>query len=125
MSSWWRFEQRAVLLRSEDIHDGDSLKVMITLGFGSFAKVRLRLFGIDTPELNDEDMGNRGNAKQARDRVRALVPAGVPLTIETHEYPGDKYGRWLCRLFLPDGRLLNDVLVEEGYAVAYDGGKKP
>jgi len=127
MAGWWRFEGQATLEKSSDIHDGDSLKVTIRLeGFGACTLLwpSLRLDGIDSLEVNDTDPARRAKAMAARDRARALVPVGVPLTIETHKMPGDKYGRWLARVYLSDGRLLNDVLLAEGMAVPYDGGKK-
>lgn len=121
---WFPYEKRAFLRSIKDVHDGDSLRLSLDLGFYCWSVVLVRLYGVDTPELNSPDPVVVDRARVARDRVRALLPLDVPLTIETLKAPGDRYGRWLAKVYLPDGRMLNDLLVEEGLAKPYDGGPR-
>ncbi|MBM3140487.1 MAG: hypothetical protein FJZ92_09880, partial [Chloroflexi bacterium] len=88
--------------------DGDTIEV--SLG-GATRAVRLIL--VDTPEIGGpvECFG-----AEARDFVRALLPAGTPVALERDVSDVDRYGRLLRYVHLADGRLLNEVLLAEGYA---------
>lgn len=104
------------------IHDGDTLEV------ADIGKVRL--IGIDTPE-RDNSRRDRYLAKQGvtADRQRAIYRAAKAYNIErvkglqvilTLDQPArDKYGRLLAYVHLPDGQILNQVLIEKGLAVVY------
>lgn len=76
---------------------------------------RVRLIGINTPE-----MGHKGNPDQplairARDRLRALLFTGNNLVkISLGKEKQDRHGRWLAHLYLPDGRHLAEQLIREG-----------
>ena len=111
-----------------NVVDGDTLDVVIDLGFHMSAAMRVRLYGIDTPER-----GQPGH-EEARDFVRVFVglspsvipSAPFPLLIETYK-SADKYGRWLGRVSRRDVDMpteVNDLLVTAGLAVPYFGGKK-
>lgn len=106
------FVYKATLL---SVYDGDTMTVMADLGFHVQIALKLRLLGIDAPEIGTPC------GKPARDFLRAL--AMPPLVIKTYKDAGDKYGRWLAEVY-SDGRLINDYMIEAGHAVAYDGGKK-
>lgn len=108
-----------------NVVDGDTLDVVIDLGFHLSAAMRVRLYGIDTPErgqpLHDEA------AAFLREFV-GLVPGGAPypLLIDTFK-SADKYGRWLGLVSRRDVQMptdVNDLLVSNGLAVRYFGGKK-
>jgi micrococcal nuclease len=85
--------------------DGDTL---VLAGLGS-----TRLIGVDAPEV-------RGRAEcfagEAAAFVRRLVPAGSTVRFLLGEDQRDRYGRGLVYVWLPDGRSLNAVLLEGGYA---------
>ena len=98
--------------------DGDTLDVLIDLGFYIKIKERIRLEGVDTPEiygvLQDSEEYRRG--MEAKEYVeRRLVENGNQMIIETREM--GKWRRWLAKVYLPDtGRTLNEELVEKGLA---------
>lgn len=104
------------------VTDGDTVPVSIDLGFHTRADLTLRLYGIDTPERG------QSGYKEASARVKSLIRPGYVVIVQTFEPPeygtGEKWGRWLGLLWLPDGRCLNELLVAEGHAVPYFGGTK-
>lgn len=96
--------------------DGDTYDVAIDLGFRIAFRTRLRLLHVDAPEHGTPE----GDAATAR--VRELLPLGGPVTVETAK--PDKYGRALARVTLSDGSDLAGLLVTEGHARPYEGGKR-
>jgi micrococcal nuclease len=110
------------------VYDGDTFKCRLENG----EEVRVRLIGIDTPE-------SRKNKKLMRDARRMgisaqeiiemgkiasrftkkLIPPGTTVYLETDVQIHDRYGRLLAYVYLPDGRMLNEVLLLEGYATLY------
>jgi micrococcal nuclease len=104
------------------IYDGD------TLGIDGLGKVRL--VGIDVPEQTDSSrdryLVDRGIAA-AKLRLAALAAKqfninqvrGQLVRLEIEDPSRDSYGRLLAYVYLPDGRLLNRVLLEKGLAVVY------
>jgi micrococcal nuclease len=89
------------------VHDGDTL--FLTDGR------KVRLLGIDTPEIGDnlECLGNEATAA-----LRAKLPEGTHVRTVADVQPLDQYGRTLLFLFTDDGRLVNLDLISEGYAEA-------
>jgi micrococcal nuclease len=103
----------------EKVYDGDTF-----LCSGE----KIRLIGIDTPEssLNPhiEKQRSLGDTKtilelgrRAKKFTQSLIPVGTKVEIELDVQPKDKYGRVLAYVWLPDGRMLNEVIVREGYAM--------
>ena len=99
------------------VYDGDTVTVDIDVGFGVWLHgQRLRLFGIDTPELRGEE---REAGLAARDWLLRQIPLGSSVVIKTHRDAKGKYGRWLAELYhLRDDVMvnLNEALVSRGYA---------
>lgn len=96
------------------IVDGDTLDVIVDLGFRITITQRVRLYGINTPERGQEGYLEAKNA---------LVPyIGADVTIKSYK-PEDKYGRWLGAVYASD-RSLSDILIAEGHGVPYFGGKR-
>lgn len=89
----------------ERIADGDTL----TCRDGR----RVRLIGIDTPELAQGESGHR-----ARRALSGLVPPGSTVRLERDVAPRDRYGRELAHVW-SGSRLVNEALVREGWAVLY------
>jgi len=109
-------EQRLEQARVAWVHDGDTITV--TLG-GRSEKVRL--VGIDTPEINDDRPEYRAAAYAARDYARSRLN-GKTVTLERDRYQPDRddYGRLLRYVQLDDGSNFNEELVRKGYARVYD-----
>jgi micrococcal nuclease len=100
-----------------NVVDGDTIDAEVDLGLRIFAKVRFRLYGIDTPELRDIDPATREKAQKAK---QYLIDKVLDKEVILHTYMdrGDKYGRWLCTVLYED-KSLNDELIAEGLAVTY------
>lgn len=99
------------------IIDGDTIVVDIDLGFNIIRSNEiLRLNGIDTLELV------AGNA--ATTRVSKLCPPGTSVILTTIKDRKDKYGRYLAVVNLLDGTDIAKILIDEGYAKLYSGGKR-
>lgn len=96
--------------------DGDTVQLVIDVGFYLKAEHRIRLLGVDTPELNDKDESKRELAKKAKARVEELL-LGETVFVQTSK--ADSFGRWLGIITLPDGRNLGTVLIQEGLAEPY------
>ena len=100
-------------------HDGDTITANIDLGFKNWRmEEKLRLFGINTPELRGDTMQA---AIAARDFLRGLV-LNKTVRIETLKDKQEKYGRYLAKIYVEiEGKeiFVNDLLVEKGFAVAY------
>ena len=79
---------------------------------------RVRLIGVDTPELHHPLKPVQTFAQEAKDRTVALAE-GRRVGLEYDWQRQDRYGRTLAFVFLPDGSLLNLRLIEEGYGFAY------
>lgn len=94
--------------------DGDTIGVLVDVGFFVALSLTLRLYGVNAPELREPA------GKKARAWVSKVLPIDATVVVKTFKAPGDKYGRWLAKVFLPDGTCLNDRMIEEGHAVPYD-----
>jgi len=108
--------------------DGDTVDVDINLGFGVWLKEeRVRIMGIDTPESRTSDDVEKLFGLAAKARLKELLHDGGKL-ITTEDAKGEdmkgKFGRILGDFRTPDGRLVTDILIEEGHCVAYFGGSK-
>ena len=98
------------------VHDGDTITVRMD---GRTEKVRL--VGIDSPELQDERQAYRDAAYAARDYARSRL-GGETVTLEAEPRQGDRdaYGRLLRYVILGDGTNVNEDFVRKGYAHVYD-----
>jgi len=110
-----------------EVYDGDTVTVDIDLGFNNWKKgEKLRLYGIDTPELRGSELIK---GREARDFVRERV-LGKEIIIHTYKDKKGKYGRYLATIMYrrhpedTDNINLNDELVAKGMAVPYFGGTK-
>ena len=101
--------------------DGDTIDVDIDLGFNVvLSNRRVRLMGIDTPESRTRDLAEKKLGLEAKDRLIELCGDKLQLLSEGT----DKYGRVLGVPHTSDGKNICDLLVKEGHAVPYFGGKK-
>lgn len=113
------FEYRA---QCTEVIDGDTLRMHVDLGFSVWRdERRMRLSGINAPELHSHDPAQRDKAKQARDRVYQLLPPGDVCTVRTQKDEREKFGGYLAEVILGDGTNLNELMLREGLAVPYHG----
>ena len=110
--------------------DGDTIDVTIDLGFDLFKKERVRVAGVDTPEKRTRDLEEKELGIEAtnwlKEKLDGAISGDDDLVIRTELVGGmGKYGRLLGWLYIGDSELsLNELMIEEGYAWAYDGGTK-
>tara|TARA_B100000131_G_scaffold111473_1_gene108560 strand:+ start:209 stop:622 length:414 start_codon:yes stop_codon:yes gene_type:complete len=110
--------------------DGDTIDVTIDLGFDLYKKERVRVAGVDTPEKRTRDLEEKALGLDAtawiKDKLEGAINGSDELSIRTELVGGvGKYGRLLGWLYIGDSDLsLNEQMITEGYAWAYDGGTK-
>jgi len=110
--------------------DGDTIDVTIDLGFDLYKKERVRVAGIDTPEKRTRDLEEKALGIDAtnylKEKLEETIAGEEELTIRTELKGGmGKYGRLLGWLYIgEDSVSINEVMITEGYAWAYDGGTK-
>ena len=136
------YEYNAELRR---VVDGDTVDVTIDCGFNMHIKERVRLKGINTPECRTRDLEEKAKGLLAKARNKELLEQG---TFKLKSFGTGKYGRVLGEVFVspdfvgehitecianPESKIdlsydgwvsVNDILMEEGHAYEYDGGKK-
>jgi len=96
--------------------DGDTLD--LDCSDGRHETTRVRLWGVDTPETVKPDTPPQHFGRESSEYTRELI-IGKTVRLELDDRrTRDKYDRLLAYLYLPDGRMLNRVLVAEGYAYA-------
>ena len=102
--------------------DGDTLVVVTLVGFGTTMIDKLRLRGIDCPEVGTPE-GDRAKAY-----VTKLLPVGSTIILQSHKTKTDLHGRFVVDVFfktgendpeiiIKEGIYLNQHLLDEGYAV--------
>lgn len=100
--------------RVDRVVDGDTLLVMIALGFGIQLRERLRLRGVDCPELSTKE------GARAKLAVEALLPPNSMVAIKTRKSGKDIYGRYLADVFYgEDFDSLDAVPASAGYLNQY------
>ena len=110
--------------------DGDTIDVIIDLGFDLYKKERVRIAGVDTPEKRTRDLEEKALGQDATDWMKKHLDGAISgeddLVIRTELDGGvGKYGRLLGWLYIGDELVsLNEQMIEEGYAWSYDGGTK-
>lgn len=102
--------------------DGDTLDAQVDLGFDIHKVIRIRLVGINTPESRTRDLEEKERGLAAKAFVKDILKKHKNYFILQSQGVG-KYGRCLGEIFLGDTKL-NDLLINEGHAVKYYGGKR-
>jgi len=97
--------------------DGDTLDLAAPDGDKSYTKVRL--WGVDTPETVHPTLGVMYYGKEASEFARQqALKKEVTVRLEPFHKSRDKYGRLLAYIYLPDGKMLNEELIRQGYGYA-------
>lgn len=102
--------------RVTEVHDGDTISIRTRSFAGVPLKIeRVRLIGIDTSELKQEPWGRK--AKKHLKEIISVSDWVVSVEMDVEER--DKYGRLLAYLWDKNGVLINERMIEDGYAVLY------
>jgi micrococcal nuclease len=104
------------------IVDGDTVDIVLDLGFDVYRKERVRINRVDTPESNSKDVNEKKLAIEAKNYVSTWLINQKQVKIKTLK--DDKYGRLLGEFYGDGDVCLSDLLINGGYAWAYDGGVK-
>ena len=114
----------------DKVLDGDTIDVTIDLGFDLYKKERVRIAGVDTPEKRTKNLEEKALGIDAtnwlKKELEDVLAGDDELIVRTELHGGvGKYGRLLGWLYVGDEELsLNEQMITQGYAHAYDGGKK-
>lgn len=109
------YTYKAQVLR---VIDGDTVDLLVEVGFNIKIKERFRLYGIDTPETRTRDLEEKAAGLEAKEYLRNRLHNLINLNIKTRKDSKGKFGRYLCTLY--DGNIdINKEMVKHGYAKPY------
>lgn len=99
-----------------DVYDGDTITAIVDLGFHIKQTIKIRLAGINTPELKGED---RDKGLVSKERLSELI-LGKEVIVKTYKDRQEKFGRWLGDIYIPSSLIsINTILLNEGLADPY------
>jgi len=108
----------------EKIVDGDTIDVVLDLGFDILYKSRVRLYGIDTPESRTRNLDEKVRGKMASAFLKKAKEEGEKVCIQTKlKDSRGKFGRVLGDVVV-DGVNINQSMVDNHHAVKYFGQSK-
>jgi 5'-nucleotidase len=96
--------------------DGDSVILLVDVGFRLSIEMNIRLTGINAPELNSVDDKERFVARQAKEYLQSLLAPGSKVTIKTSKPRKDKFGKWQAEIVNNFGVNVGEALVAEKLA---------
>lgn len=110
----------------ENVVDGDTIDVLIDLGFDILFASRVRLAGIDTPESRTKDLAEKALGLEAKEYLKKALKDAKSVVIKTEKMnSSEKYGRILGWIYVNgDTVSLNDMMINDGYAWGYLGDTK-
>ena len=118
------------VIKVDKVLDGDTIDVTIDLGFDLYKKERVRVAGVDTPEKRTRNLEEKELGIDAtnwlKKELEDVLAGDDELIVRTELHGGvGKYGRLLGWLYVGDDEVsLNEQMITQGYAHAYDGGTK-
>ena len=118
------------VVKIDRVVDGDTIDVTIDLGFDLYKKERVRVAGVDTPEKRTKNLEEKALGIDAtnwlKKELEDVLAGDDELIVRTELHGGvGKYGRLLGWLYVGDEAVsLNEQMITQGYAHAYDGGTK-
>ena len=117
-----KYEYTAKLDR---VVDGDTCDALIDLGFNTWVKKRIRFKGVDTWECRTRDLDEKKKGLAAKAFTKDLLENSDDGKFALRSHGVGKYGRVLGELFVKgETKSVNDLLLENGHAYEYEGGKK-
>jgi micrococcal nuclease len=110
----------------ENVVDGDTIDVLIDLGFDILFQSRVRLAGIDTPESRTKDLAEKALGLESKEYLKKHLKDAKSVVIKTEKMDSsEKYGRILGWVYINgDTVSLNDMMINDGYAWGYMGDTK-
>ena len=110
----------------ENVVDGDTIDVLIDLGFDILFQSRVRLAGIDTPESRTKDLAEKALGIESKEYLKKHLKDAKSVIIKTEKMDSsEKYGRILGWVYINgDTESLNDKMINDGYAWGYMGDTK-
>lgn len=100
--------------------DGDTVDLVVDVGFYLTATLRFRLKGVDTPEVRDSDPDIRARAAEATVFVQQWL-SDHSANLRARTYKADSFGRWLAEVYDAEtGEDLGQALMDEGVAQRYE-----
>jgi micrococcal nuclease len=110
----------------EGIVDGDTIDVLIDLGFDILFASRVRLAGIDTPESRTKDLAEKKLGLESKEYLKYKLKDAKSVKIKTEKMDSsEKYGRILGWLFIDNQEIsINEQMISDGYAWSYLGDTK-
>ena len=114
-------------IKLDRVIDGDTIDCYIDLGFEINTKKRIRFKGINTPESRTRDLEEKVRGLAAKARLKEILESAGEIHLDSHGV--GKYGRVLGQLHVsnessPTMVNVNQLLITEGHAVEYHGGKR-
>jgi micrococcal nuclease len=109
-----------------NVVDGDTIDVVIDLGFDISFTSRVRLAGIDTPESRTKDKAEKALGLESKKYLADRIKAAKNIVIRTEKInSSEKFGRILGWLYLDgESNSINHEMIERGYAWGYLGDTK-
>lgn len=110
-----------------NVVDGDTVDLMVDLGFKVHHKIRVRLYGVNTPESRTKDLAEKELGLKAKEFTKDWLTNHKWVYVNTIPDKNDKYGRILARIYSsedihsPTTACLNKDIIESGYAREYFG----
>ena len=110
----------------ENVVDGDTIDVVIDLGFDIMFASRVRLAGIDTPESRTKDLKEKALGLESKEYLKKHLKDAKSVVIKTEKMnSSEKFGRILGWLYVDgDTESINDKMINDGYAWGYMGDTK-
>ena len=110
----------------ENVVDGDTIDVLIDLGFDILFASRVRLAGIDTPESRTKDLKEKALGLESKEYLKKALKDAKSVVIKTEKMDSsEKYGRILGWIYINEDTVsLNDMMINDGYAWGYLGDAK-
>jgi micrococcal nuclease len=110
----------------ENVVDGDTIDVLIDLGFDILFQSRVRLAGIDTPESRTKDLKEKALGLESKEYLKKQLKDAKSVIIKTEKMNStEKFGRILGWIYVNgDTVSLNDKMINDGYAWGYLGDTK-
>ncbi len=117
-----RFLPGPYLAEAIRIIDGDTFETRVSIWLGLEIVTKIRLAGIDAPEMRGKCPEEKRRALEARDMLARLLEQAPIRIVDVRP---DKYnGRVVARALDRDNRDISQAMLAAGQAVAYDGGHK-
>jgi micrococcal nuclease len=110
----------------ENVVDGDTIDVLIDLGFDILFQSRVRLAGIDTPESRTKDLKEKALGLESKEYLKKHLKDAKSIIIKTEKMNStEKFGRILGWLYVNGETIsVNDMMINNGYAWGYLGDTK-